>query len=52
MAQKLETLELVQIYLTNLNELAIITNFLAFFLFLFENKIGSMRIRIHSPDWV
>ena len=29
-------MEIVQIYFKNLNKLAIITNFLAFFVFLFE----------------
>ena len=35
-AQKEETMELVQIYFIHLNKTAIITNFLAVFLFLFE----------------
>ena len=30
-------MEIVQIYFKNLNKLAFITNFLAFFLFLFDN---------------
>ena len=38
MLKSKETMELEQIYLTNLNKLAIITNFLTSFLFLFENS--------------
>ena len=34
---KVKTLELVQIYLNNLNKITIITNLLAFFLLLFKN---------------
>ena len=43
-------MELVQIYLRNLNKLVIIINFLAFFLFLFENFPSWIRIRILKAD--
>ena len=38
--------------LKKFNKIAVISNFLAFFLFLFEKIFppGSMRIWIHSPD--
>ena len=43
-AQKEETMELVQIYLIHLNKTAIITNFLEVFLFLFE------KLSLLEPD--
>ena len=55
-------MEIVQVNFEKLNKLSVITNFQAFFLFLFEkyflldpdpggkNECGSMRIRIQSPD--
>ena len=45
-------MKVVKVYLKNFNNYAIITNFLAFFLFylkMFPYEYESMRIQIHSP---
>ena len=45
-------MDLVQTYIKNLNKIAIITNFLAFFQFLFEKfSLLDLGMRIHTdPD--